>query len=308
MQIKNNWQKKGVIFNPINLNNWIYSHAYIPTPILLTEETLRIFAAFKDINGIGRIGYIDVSAKNPFDVISVAESPSLDIGIPGTFDDNGVTPISIVNIAGKLYLYYAGWQLSDKVRYFLFGGLAISENMGVSFTRVQKVPILERTNEEFLVRTAPCVLKEQDQWHMLYAGGGSFVTVNEKLIPSYSLKYLTSNDGIKWQGIPQKVLVPKPNTEFCFGRPFYIKEDDTYKMWYSIRRFDKIYVTGYAESTNLKNWVRMDDQLNKFSQELRPYETEMQAFMSVIKTKYGNYMFYNGNNFGETGICYAVQE
>ncbi len=308
MIIINKWEKQGVIFNPDNLNEWIYSHAYIPTPILLNDEVIRIFVAFRDLKGIGRIGYVDVSAKNPFETISVSKIPILDIGIPGTFDDNGVTPISVVNNDGKLYLYYAGWQLSDKVRYFLFAGLAISDDMGVNFKRAQKVPILERTDREYLVRTAPCVTKNRNEWIMLYSGGNQTVEVDGKQLPSYSLRHLISKDGIKWNGTSQEVLSPDTSQEFGFGRPFYVYDNDIYKMWYSIRRFDKTYVIGYAESYDLKKWNRLDSELNSFTSDLKSYENEMQAFASILKTKYGNYMFYNGNDFGKTGICFAIQQ
>lgn len=308
MNIQNNWDKKGVIFNPSNLNDWIVSHAYIPTPILLDDETIRIFLAFKDAKNVGRVGYIDVSSKNPFEVVSVSKTPSLNVGIPGTFDDNGVTPISVVNNDDKLHLYYAGWQLSDKVRYFLFAGLAVSDDMGDTFKRVKKVPILERTDQEFLVRTAPCVLKQGKKWHMLYSGGSKTVEIDDKTIPSYSLKYLTSNDGVNWIGTPKEILLPNlQNGEFGFGRPFYIFDDGLYRMWYSIRRFDRTYSIGYAESVDLKEWKRKDQDLSIFSEELKVYEDKMQAFASIIKTKYGNYMFYNGNDFGRTGVCLAKQ-
>lgn len=308
MNIQNNWEKEGVIFNPSNLNKWIVSHAYIPTPILLNEEIIRIFLAFKDAKNIGRIGYIDVSSKNPLEIISISKTPSLDIGIPGTFDDNGVTPISVVNNNGKLYLYYAGWQLSDKVRYFLFSGVAISDDMGNTFSRVKNVPILDRTDQEFLVRTAPCVLKQGEKWHMLYSGGNKIVKIDGKAVPSYSLKYLTSNDGINWIENCQEVLSPNlQKGEFGFGRPFYIFDDGLYRMWYSIRRFDKTYSIGYAESFDLKEWKRLDQDLSIFSEDLKTYEDKMQAFASIIKTKHGNYMFYNGNDFGKTGVCFAKQ-
>ncbi len=308
MQVKNNWIKKGVIFNPNTINDWVKSHAYIPTPIILDNETIRVFVAFRDGAGVGRVGYVDVQAKNPFEVISVSKEPCLDIGMPGTFDDNGVTPISIVNDNGKLYLYYAGWQLSDKVRYLLFAGLATSTNMGISFSRVKNVPILERTDQEFLVRTAPGILKHNGIWHMIYSGGSKTILLsNNKMVPSYSLKYLTSKDGINWEGNPKEVLIPEPTTEFGFGRPFVLYDDKIYKMWYSIRKFDKKYTLGYAESSNLQQWSRLDYQLNSFTQDTNSYESEMQGFAAIIKTKYGNYMFYNGNNFGETGICCAYQ-
>ncbi len=306
MNIQNNWDKKGVIFNPSNLNDWIVSHAYIPTPILLDDETIRIFLAFKDAKNVGRVGYIDVSSKNPFEVVSVSKTPSLNVGIPGTFDDNGVTPISVVNNDGKLHLYYAGWQLSDKVRYFLFAGLAVSDDMGDTFERVKKVPILERTDQEFLLRSAPMVIKKDDKWHMIYAGGGSNVLIDNNITPSYSLKYVSSDDGINWTKDAVEVLPCNP-AEFGFGRPFLIYEEKKYKLWYSIRGYDKSYKLGYAESENLYDWDRLDNQLFPFIQNTKEFDNKMQVFAAIIKTKYGNYMFYNGNDFGKTGVCLSKQ-
>ena len=307
MEFKNNWLKKGVIFNADNTKIWIYTHAYIPTPILLDEETIRIFFASRDKNNIGRIGFIDVKSKNPMEIIGISDKPCLDIGHLGTFDDNGVTPITIINNNGKLYLYYAGWQLSDKVRYFIFAGLAISNDMGKSFQRLKNVPLLERTDEEFLVRTAPGILVQNNQWNMIYCGGGKNIIIDGKITPSYSLKYLKSNDGINWGDQPIEIFTPT-GLEYGFGRPDIHYENDVYKMWYSIRRQDKKYTLGYAESRDMINWNRMDNELGSLTSNLEDYETEMQCFCALLKTKYGNYIFYNGNEYGKTGICFAVQK
>ena len=62
---------------------------------------------------------MDVDAANPLHVVSVAKEPALESRRPRTFDDNGVTPICVLRHEGKLYLYYVGWQLGVKVRYYL---------------------------------------------------------------------------------------------------------------------------------------------------------------------------------------------
>jgi hypothetical protein len=196
--ITNNWIKKGILSIPSEGRSWMHSHAYVPTPIVLDSETIRIFASFRDREGIGRVGFVDVSSDDPFKIIRTSETPCLDIGKPGTFDDNGVTPISVVSDNGKLYLYYAGWQLSDKVRYFLFSGLAVSDDYGLSFKRVSEAPILDRIDGELMLRSAPMVIKNQKGWHMIYASGSDYINVKGKLVPTYSLRYIKSADGIKW--------------------------------------------------------------------------------------------------------------
>ncbi|KKB96457.1 hypothetical protein SZ25_00447 [Candidatus Arcanobacter lacustris] len=307
--ITNDWIKKGVIFNPENINNWIVSHAYIPTPWLKDEETIRLYLAFRDQVGIGRIGYIDVLASNPFKILKISQYPCLDIGETGTFDDNGVTPISIVENDNKLYLYYVGWQLHHKVRYFLFSGLAISKDGGESFYRYKKTPILDRTDQEFLVRCAPSVIKEKNKWHMVYAGGDKNIILNKKIVPTYSLKYLSSDDGVNWdKNISIDVLTPVENVEFGFGRPYFIKDQNIYKIWYSIRDLKEGYKLGYAESDDLKRWTRRDDDILYLNEDMQEYDNQMRGFSSIVITKYCNYLFYNGNDFGRTGVCCAFQK
>ena len=70
-------------------HEWAQSHAYIPTPLVLPDR-IRVFIAFWDNQQVGRIGYVDVNKNNPLKIINISSSPVLDIGEPGTFDDNGV--------------------------------------------------------------------------------------------------------------------------------------------------------------------------------------------------------------------------
>ena len=304
---RNNWERRGVIFNADHHSSWMCSHAYVPTPILLSEDVIRLYAAFKDEKDIGRIGYVDVAAKNPFEVLRVSQKPSLDIGLPGTFDDNGVTPISIVKNNNEIYLYYAGWQLSDKVRYFLFGGLAISIDGGDTFSRFKNVPVIDRTDDEYLVRTAPFVFKEKDCWHMFYIGGSKTIFVDGKITPSYTCKYITSKNGLDWESNdqPVEVLIPDERKEFGFGRTYVVKEKELYRIWYSIRQLESGYTIGYAETKDLKRWSRKDHEMESFNINTSSYDKNMRSFPAIISTKYGTYMFYNGNDFGRTGICFA---
>lgn len=305
---KNVWKKEGIIFHPENYkNSWINSHAYIPTPYMLNEDTIRIFVSFLDKNNVGRIGFVDVATENPKEILDFSREPVLDIGDPGMFDDNGVTPISIIEREGKIYLYYVGWQLSDKIRYFLFMGLAVSQDNGKSFQRISRVPILDRSNEENIIRSALMVIQDEGIIKGIYAAANSTITVNDKILPFYCLNYAESVNGIDWPSAGEAVISPVLGEEFGFGRPFVLKEDGIFKMWYSIRSLHRPYTIGYAESPNLKEWTRLDDKVKFIGGEPNSYDNEMMAFCSIVRTKYGNYMFYNGNHYGKDGICLAIE-
>ncbi|HEY9809871.1 MAG TPA: hypothetical protein V6D13_11145 [Halomicronema sp.] len=301
------WKKLGLVYVANGEQNWAISHAYIPTSLMLDEEKIRIYAAFLDQERVGRIGFIDVDAKNPQRILKVSSKPVVDIGEPGTFDDNGVTPICVVKHNHKLYMYYVGWQLGVKVRYFLFLGLAISEDGGESFIRYSKVPVLERSNNELFVRSAAHVHRHENCWKMWYIASDKWINVCEKQVPTYNIRYLESHDGVTWEKQGKICLDISGNDEYGFGRPFVMIEKNLYKMWYSVRTISQGYRIGYAESSDGIRWIRKDEEVG-IDVSQTGWDSQMICFACVQKTNYGTYMFYNGNNYGETGFGVAVLE
>jgi hypothetical protein len=301
------WRKLGLVYVASGEQPWAQSHAFIPTSFLLNEETIRVYVAFVDRDRIGRIGYVDVSARDPKHILSVSPHPVLDIGLGGTFDDNGVTPVCLLAAGNKLYLYYVGWQLGVRVRYYLFVGLARSTDQGKTFSRVSEAPILDRCDGELFVRTACHVMPEENSWRMWYIGGDQWITVGGKEVPTYSLRHMRSESALDWRSRAETCLTPEAPDEYGFGRPFIRKKAVGYEMWYSIRTRSKGYRLGYAESADGVSWTRKDSEVGI---DVSPtgWDSEMICFACLQETKYGTYMFYNGNNYGETGFGVAVRE
>jgi hypothetical protein len=299
------WQKRGLVYVAHGEHAWATSHAFIPTTMLLDEERIRVYVAFLDSAQIGRIGYVDVVARDPSQVLQVSARPVLDIGAPGTFDDNGVTPVCLVPHDGKLYLYYVGWQLGVRVRYYLFVGLAVSDDGGESFRRHAQTPVLERSDGELFVRTAAHVMHDEGRWKMWYIAGDSWLEVNGKQVPTYNMRYLESEDNVNWGRRGAVCLDLNGPDEFGFGRPFVVKEAGLFKMWYSIRTISQGYRLGYAESADGVRWTRRDAEVG-LDVSADGWDAQMICFACVQPTKYGTYMFYNGNNYGETGFGVAV--
>ena len=298
------WIKKGLIFSPNGSIEWMNSHSYIPTPFILNKNIIRIFVAFWDKHKVGRIGFIDVDAECPKKIIKVSPYPVLDIGDNGTFDDNGVAPSSIIEEEDHLKLYYFGFQKGYKIRYFLFGGLALSFDRGNSFFRYQKTPIIDRINDEYFLRSAPFILKEDGLYKMWYTSGTHWIEVNNKSVPVYNIRYLESFDGKDWKG-KGKLCIDLKLGEHGLGRPWIIKYNSKYRMFYSIRYKSINYRLGYAESYDGINWIRKDEEIG-IDVSSNGWDSEMICFPSVIKYKDRFYMFYNGNNYGETGFGYAI--
>lgn len=301
------WKKLGLIGDSHKICTWAHTHAAVPTPYLLNDKVIRIFVNCRDERGRSQPGFFDVLAHDPRIVLRISDSPLLDLGVAGSFDDNGVLAVSIVTPSPRiLYMYYAGFELCTHVKYRIFTGLAISHDEGLSFTRYSRSPILDRTDTELYFRCAPFVMLDNGTFKIWYSAGSEWRNVNGKNMPVYDLRYQESKDGIHWSDTGKLSMAITKEDEHGFGRPWVVKRaPNDYQLFYSIRRQQCAnYRLGYAESTDGINWIRKDDELGL---DVSPGEFDSDAIMysSVISVGAKTYCFYNGNNFGEHGFGVA---
>jgi predicted GH43/DUF377 family glycosyl hydrolase len=298
----------GLIYGPKGESDWARHSALQPTPFLRRKEgMIRVFVGFRDDEGVGRVGFVDLDAGNPSQVLRVSKRPALDIGMPGTFDENGVVPCAIVERDRRLFLYYAGYQLGHKVKFCAYGGLAISDDGGETFVRYSKAPISDRTDTELYFRVAHSVMKDAGVWKIWYGAGSVYTMKDGKQLPSYNIKYVESQDGINYDGEGRVVLDIHGPNEYRVGRPYIIKEDDHFRMFYAVGTTDKLFRLGYAESPDGINWERMDEKVGIDVSE-DGWDSEMISYPSIVKYEEQTYLFYNGNNYGREGFGYAVLE
>jgi predicted GH43/DUF377 family glycosyl hydrolase len=299
------WRKRGLVYDPAGEFWWARSYAAIPTAEV-NGDSIRVYFTGLDEPRFGRIGYVDVDAGDPGRIIGRSQEPVLDLGLPGTFDDSGVNASSLIEVDGKKFLYYIGWQRAERVPYLLFGGLAVSENGG-PFQRASAVPILERNDREPFLRSAPCVLRDGDRFRVWYVSGLGWTDVGGISYPTYVIRHADSSDGIQWSSEERICINFESPDEFGFGRPWVVKEDSVYRMWYSIRSRSAPYRIGYAESPDGTNWTRRDE-LTGIERSESGWDSEMICYPCVVDAAGRRYMFYNGNRHGSTGFGFAELE
>lgn len=300
------WEKKGRIYTPDGTRDWQKQFAMLPTPLLMDAKRLRIYLGFCDAEMIGRIGYVDVDPENPARVLHVSERPVLDIGAPGSFDDHGVVPVSVLREEGKIYLYYVGFQLREDVPYTMFAGLAVSDD-GEQFTRVSTASILPPTSDEPYARCGVHVMRDGKGYRMLYIGSigeGWTEGPTGKRLPLYSMKSLASATRDAWNSAPETAMQFQNTDEHGFGRPYAWKENDLWRMLYSIRTYSQGYLIGYAESADGVQWVRKDEEAG-LSPSGNDWESESVSYPHLFTHHGKTYVFYNGNGCGKTGVGYA---
>jgi hypothetical protein len=84
-----------------------------------------------------------------------------------------------------------------------------------------------------------------------------------------------------------------------------VKADDGYRMWFAAR--GERYRIGYAESGDGIEWSR-DDSRAGIDPGPDDWDSEMACYPYVLRHREHEYMLYNGNGYGATGIGYAVRE
>ena len=306
------WIKKGLIFKPDAELPWRKKYALYPSPFYLPEQNcIRIFYGSVDAEFYGHTAYIDVDADNPLAIKHEPKEFVLGPGINGAFDDCGVTPSCAININGRAFLYYSGFFRAYKSPYHIFSGLAIQNKNGI-YERHGRVPVLDRTSGEYFYRAGQCVIEDSGIYKTWYTSGVKWDVIDSKMysnktMPVYNIRYATSADGISWQVEEKPSLAFDSEEEFGFGRPWVYKAEGTYHMWYTVNRKNSTEGLGYASSPDGINWQRQDHEVGIGTSE-SGWDSDMLCYPSVIKVKDKTFMFYNGNNRGETGFGLAELE
>jgi predicted GH43/DUF377 family glycosyl hydrolase len=302
------WIKKGIIENVIEQIGWTKSHAQVPT-LLLKEDRLRVYFATRPQPNITMTTFCDLDLNNLSKVIYIHDKPILELGEPGTFDQHGIMPSSIIEKETVIYFYYSGWSRSVGVPYCNFTGVAISEDGGQTFRKLFKGPILDRTKHEIFSATSPEV-RYDGKWHMWYCSGTNWHEVNGKFEHTYDIKYATSSDALNWQQNNQ-VAISQIDEYEAITKPTVIELNGKFHMWYcyrgtfNFRQGNESYKIGYANSLDLMHWDRQDEK-SGISLSQNGWDKEMNAYPAVVKINNDVYMFYNGNAFGKYGFGYAL--
>lgn len=299
------WQDLGLVFRIQDQSTWMKSHGYVPTAIML-HDRIRVFFASLDANRIGRIGFVDLDRADPTRVIEASDDPALDIGPTGAFDEHGVTPMSLVRLAdGGLRLYYAGWQRTEGARYLLFNGMATSSDDGRTFTRNANVPVFERSDRHYLVRTGFVIL-EGGTWKCWCAQSDRLIDVDGKVVPSYSLGFMESTDGIHWPETAE-VCLRADDEVFGYGRSAVWRESNgEWNALLSLRRRGAGYAIRHGTSTDGRHWdLQAVSPLSLMPEQTVDAQAET-MFPSILRDGDRMLMFYNGDGFGREGIRLAV--
>ena len=293
------WIKEGLIFNE--------HKSQLPVPII-DGNKIRIFYSTR-IGGKSVPMWIDLNLNNCKEIIGRSDSPILDLGKPGLFDWSGVMPTCVIKKDSVYFLYYIGWSQRIDVPYHNNLGLALSKDGGLTWEKYSDGPVLSTSYKEPGYIGTCDIIEIGDRYIMYYLSCREWIEHEGRMEPIYDVKIAESMDLINWDPLDYTALKLEGN-EGGISSARVIPENDSYSMYFSVR--DKI---GYREDVNKSyrikkaiskdgfNWDRVEGTELGISD--NEWENFMVCYPGILETEKEILMFYNGNGFGDTGICYA---
>jgi hypothetical protein len=279
------------------------SHYAASSFVRVHGDVLEIFVSGRDSQNESRIGR--VHAKwNGHDVLIMGhdEDPVLDVGEVGCFDESGVSYPWIVQADDHMLMYYVGWVAGGKVRFQNNLGCAISTD-GESWERVSRAPIMERTHEEPYGVGSCCVVPSSEGYRMLYTSFEPWVQRSGAAHPRYRIKSARSMNGIDWIRDGKIVVDFADEHETVIGKPMLMQWGDRWKLWYSYR--GDSYRIGYAVAGADGGFERLDENVG-ITVSKEGWDSEMVEYAFVFASGRDVLMAYNGNNYGKTGLGFAL--
>lgn len=297
------WEKLGRILGPDQLKDFKVTAALMPIARIMDGERglVRVYFSPRDRRGRSQIRHLEFELANPLQTLQVSERPLFEPGKLGAFDDAGVTTSSIVEDGIRRLLYYTGWNLTHGVPFNNSIGVAEFDGDD-SLQRLGDGPIMTRTLTEPYSCASPFVLKDDGMFKMWYASMDNWEQTPSGPKHHYNIKFAQSMDGVEWSRSKKVAIDYGEEDEYAFGRPFILKEQEIYKMWYSFR--GESYRIGYAESIDGENWVRKD-HLAGIDVSRQGWDSEMVEYPFIFDCGSDRFMLYNGNGYGKSGLGLA---
>ena len=140
---------------------------------------------------------------------------------------------------------------------------------------------------------------------MWYVSGTGWKPGAQRAEHRYHIQYAESGDGVRWRSDGRVCITYAAPDEHSFARPCVVRGGVGYRMWYSFRG-DR-YRIGYAESADGLAWERRDHEAG-IEAAAAGWDSEMICYPCVFARSGREFMLYNGNDYGRTGIGLAVAD
>jgi hypothetical protein len=314
------WKKLGKIFEPTQhkLANDCTDFAQSPQ-VLEFDDFVRIYFSTRQRDASGKfISYISfVEMDKEFKSIKkISDHTIITMGGLGCYDEHGIFPFNVLQDGNRVLGFIGGWSRRVSVDIETSIGLSISNDDGLTFTRIGDGPIISATLDEPFLVGDPFVLKLKETYHMWYIYGILWIQnpLNDVKERVYKIGHATSTDAVNWIKTNRQILDDKLDANECQALPSVIFHNGKYHMVFCYRQAigfrensKDAYRIGYAYSPDGLNWTRDDENVG-IDTTAGDWDSDMMCYPHLCSVNEKIYLLYNGNNFGKTGFGLAVLE
>ena len=303
--MKSRLNKLGLLWCPpgSGRHSTLVSHAANPLPILLDNDTYRIFYSGRDAQNRSSVGAVDIDVVTR-EIVSEHGQPFFEHGAPGSFFADGVSIGNCYEANGNRYILFMGWQAPAQGHWRGdVGRLIVTDELTLRLDSDK--PFMEASAEDPISLSYPWVLKDASGgYRMWYGSTRTWDAGNGDML--HVINRASSLDGDHW--VREGLAVPyELGRAQAFSRPTVIgNETQGFEMWFSYRKGggDK-YRIGYAVSRDGNEWT-LDLDNAGIDVSDTGWDSEMIEYPLVFEHKGLRYMLYNGNGYGKTGFGLAV--
>ena len=289
------------------------SHVQSPAVISI-EDRFRVFFCSRKLvdnfegNFVSKLYSVELE-KESFRVLKSPTRELINVGETGTFDEFGMTPLSVVSFRNKLHLYYAGWSRAVSVPYTAAIGVVVeTDEDSLEFKRIFNGPVIPFDISEPFLMGSPRVKHFNNKFYMWYVAGTKWDDSFGNPEPTYKIRMAISDDGINWIKTGEKVINDSMNVHECQAAPEVIRYRNGFLMAYSFRsniRNDpkREYQIGLAYSSNLESWITLPAELHSKAIHKNLSGT---SYYNLIEDAGEIRVFYQLPRMGKDGIGTAI--
>ena len=310
------WKKLGRVFNPQDVQgkDWMREFAQAPSTLIFNEFVRIYFSCrpFPNQNGqyVSYSAYVDLDRSDLFKVRNISETPILNLGGLGAFDEFGTYPVSVIRLENEVRAYYAGWTRCESVPFNVAIGIATSRDDGKTFTKLGPGPVLSYSPDEPFVLSGPKIRRFNETYYLWYIAGRKWKIVDGRAEPVYKIRMAVSPDGIRWAKMNKDLIPSRIEDDEAQASPDVFWANGKYHMFFCYRYSSHYrgkengYRIGYASSSDLVNWER-DDSKAGINVSEDGWDSEMISYPHVFELDNRIYLAYLGNQVGRYGFGLA---
>lgn len=300
------WRKQafhvGIDFH---LPKWAESHTLVPTPLVLGEKKVRIFASFLDSFFVGRIGWIDLEYDDDFfKVQQVSEEPFLDTGAKGSFSEYGTGLGCFWPREKPEHISFVGFSRPPGYKFKAFSGLEKIENLST----FQKIADSESwlggdTFGKTIVGLHDLIEIDRTIYGFVSLGD-DFQIIDGRPFPRYQVGLLSGTD-LENLILVSKNILPVPRDVYRMGRPRVELTNRGVEILVTVGTFDGRYFPMAFYSEDLKTW--REESIESFCSVIVPnFDNLQQCYLSRFSLQNKEFIVYNGNDMGRYGFGIAA--